>query len=93
MYTFDDTAAVTAVLDRMAAREEPLVAQMARQPGARESRWSHLLGGGMENLQLAGEKALDASTTEMAFQDRIAALERVVKALEERMQALEQPRD
>ena len=51
MYTFDDTAAVTAVLDRMAAREEPLVAQMARQPGARESRWAHLLGGS------AGERA------------------------------------
>jgi uncharacterized protein len=93
MYTFDDTGAVIAVLDRMAAREEPLVAQLARQPGARESRWAHLLGGSIENVQPAGERAPDAATADMALQDRVAALERVVKALEERVQVLEQARD
>ncbi|HEY5382329.1 MAG TPA: YceH family protein, partial [Acidobacteriaceae bacterium] len=56
MYGFDDVAAVTATLERMAAREEggdaggPLVVQMARQPGARESRWMHLLGGEAEGI-------------------------------------------
>jgi len=93
MYTFDDTAAVTAVLDRMAAREEPLVAQLARQPGARESRWAHMLGGSVENVQPVGERVLDAATADLALQDRVAALERVVKALEERVQVLEQARD
>ncbi len=93
MYTFDDTAAVTAVLDRMAAREEPLVAQMARQPGARESRWAHLLGGGVGNVELVGQRASDAAGGDVALQDRIAELERLVKVLEERVQALEQQRD
>ena len=60
MYTFDDLAAVTATLDRLAARPEPggdspassdalatgpLVALLPRQPGAREARYTHLLGG------------------------------------------------
>jgi hypothetical protein len=89
MYTFDDTGAVTAVLDRMAAREEPLVAQLARQPGARESRWMHLLGGSVENVQPVGERVPDVGSRDVALRDRIAELERVVKALEERVQALE----
>ena len=92
MYTFDDTAAVTAVLERFAAREEPLVAQMARQPGARESRWAHLLGGSIENVQPVGEKALDSATADMVLQDRVAALEQFVKALEERVRTLERDR-
>jgi uncharacterized protein YceH (UPF0502 family) len=60
MYAFDDLGAVTAALDRLAARPEPagdpaaspdasstgpLVALLPRQPGAREARYAHLLGG------------------------------------------------
>src|SRR5579875_3179596 len=45
LYSFDDTAAVQATLERLAGREEPVVRVMARQPGAREARWRHLLDG------------------------------------------------
>ena len=82
MYTFDDGAAVVAVLERMAQREEPLVLQMARQAGARESRWMHLLSGSVEgvaavtNVPATGEAHPDAS-------DKLAALESAVRALEE----------
>jgi hypothetical protein len=93
MYTFDDTAAVTAVLDRMAAREEPLVAQLARQPGARESRWAHLLGGSVENAAGDSERALGSAAPDISLQDRLGELESLVRALEERVQALEQSRD
>jgi hypothetical protein len=93
MYTFDDTGAVTAVLDRLAAREEPLVAQLGRQPGARESRWAHLLGGSVENVQMVGERVPDGAAMDVPLRDRIAELERVVKSLEGRVQALEQGRD
>jgi hypothetical protein len=88
MYTFDDTSAVTAVLDRLAAREEPLVAQLARQPGARESRWAHLLRGPVEGVEQAGasERAL---VVELGLADRVAALEETVRALEERLKMLE----
>lgn len=90
MYTFDDAAAVTAVLDRLAGRAEPLVLQLARQPGARESRWMHLMGGNIENAAAGGDKAPGSAVPDVALQDRVAALEQVVKALEERVQALEQ---
>ena len=92
MYAFDDTAAVTAVLDRLAAREEPLVVQLARQPGARESRWMHVLRGKVEGAETAGEGAADAAILDVALHERVADLERLVKALEERVQALEQSR-
>ncbi len=48
MYAFDDNAAVLSVLERLAAREEPLTQLMARQAGAREARWVHLLSGAVD---------------------------------------------
>ena len=55
MYSFDDNAAVMTTLERLAGREvsaqaEPLVQLMARQPGAREARWVHLLSGPVTGL-------------------------------------------
>lgn len=53
LYTFDDLAAAQATLERLAARNRgeeepaatgPLTVQLPRQPGARESRYAHLLG-------------------------------------------------
>ncbi len=56
LYAFDDLGAVTATLDRLAARPPlaegateagntgPLVTALPRQPGAREIRYTHLLG-------------------------------------------------
>jgi uncharacterized protein len=92
MYAFDDTSAVNAVLERLAGRDEPLVVQLARQPGARESRWMHLLGGSVENTAVAGE-GVGAVRTESAtaLEERVANLERTVQALEERLRALEPP--
>jgi uncharacterized protein YceH (UPF0502 family) len=92
MYSFDDTAAVTTMLERIAQREGdglqgPLVVQLARQPGARESRWSHLLAGPVES----GVAAASISTTlpPNALEDRVAELERVVRELEQRLKVLE----
>ena len=89
MYTFDDATAVTAVLDRLAAREEPLVVQLARQPGARESRWSHLLCGPVETSGQASVTPGSIAATEPALKERVAALEETVRALEERLKMLE----
>ncbi len=89
MYAFDDITAVTAVLDRLATREEPLAVQLARQPGARESRWMHLLAGSVENATATSEGVTDAAPSDRALHDRVAALERLMKELEERVQALE----
>src|SRR6266849_5726192 len=53
LFTFDDLAAVQSTLERLAAREAandpagtgPLTAILPRQPGSREARYAHLLGG------------------------------------------------
>ena len=45
LHRFADISSVEGFLDELAAREPPLVVKMARQPGAREQRWAHLLCG------------------------------------------------
>jgi uncharacterized protein len=92
MYTFDDASAVTAVLERLASREEPLVVQLGRQPGARESRWMHLLSGEVEGVAAQGASAIAPTEGDSAVRERVAELERLVRALEERVSALEEPR-
>jgi hypothetical protein len=93
MYAFDDVAAVTAALERLASREEPLVAQLARQPGARESRWMHLLGESVEGAAtVAAQERSGAAmglSAESKLQERVAELESLMRALEDRVNALE----
>jgi hypothetical protein len=92
LYSFEDTAAVTATLERLAAREEPLVAQMARQPGARESRWMHLLAGNVEAAVQVSESAGAGTEGRQQLAERVAELERTVFELRERVAALEAER-
>jgi len=96
MYAFDDNAAVITTLERLAGREvsaqaEPLVQLMARQPGAREARWVHLLSGPVTEVAVvargARESAPVAANSEMI--ERMAELEELVRALEERVARLE----
>ena len=84
LYAFDDTQAVQTTLERLAGREEPLVQQMARQPGARESRWAHLLSGEVVDVALAR-----APVAPGAGEDRVAVLEAMVEELRRRVEALE----
>jgi hypothetical protein len=44
LHLFDDRGAVEACLARLAAAEEPMVRELARQPGQHDTRWIHLLG-------------------------------------------------
>ncbi len=44
LHRFRDRGEVEACLTRMARAEEPLVRELARQPGQHDSRWIHLLG-------------------------------------------------
>jgi hypothetical protein len=46
MYRFADLSSVEAYLEEMAGRPTgALVVKLPKQPGAREHRWAHLLGG------------------------------------------------
>jgi uncharacterized protein YceH (UPF0502 family) len=92
MYAFDDNAAVLSVLERLAAREEPLTQLMQRQPGAREARWVHLLCGAVDASLLAGAETHVSEARHGApdsLAQRVAALEEVVRGLEERLRVVE----
>lgn len=46
MHAFDELSEVEALLEGLASREEsPLVVKLPRQPGRKENRYAHLLGG------------------------------------------------
>jgi uncharacterized protein YceH (UPF0502 family) len=87
MFSFDDNAAVLATLERLAAREEPLVTLLQRQPGAREARWAHLLSGAVSEATVYTTAPATATNTDA--EQRIAALEELVRSLEARVAALE----
>jgi len=87
MYSFDDNAAVLSVLERLAGREEPLTQLMARQAGAREARWVHLLSGPVSDVAVAAHAPVEGGGGGLA--QRVAALEETVRGLEERLAALE----
>lgn len=46
MAPLSDVSVVDAALTDLAGREDPLVRQLAREPGRREARWMHLFSGG-----------------------------------------------
>jgi uncharacterized protein YceH (UPF0502 family) len=89
MYSFDDNAAVMSVLERLAAREEPLTQLMQRQAGAREARWVHLLSGAVSDVAVAATGPVQAESGGGGLAQRVAALEEVVRAMEERLGVLE----
>jgi len=94
MYSFDDNAAVTATLERLAAREEALTVLMPRQPGSREARWMHMLSGAVEmgSVAATGEHQVLRSAqadNSSGLVQRVEVLEELVRTLEERLKVLE----
>ncbi|MDR6537402.1 YceH family protein [Variovorax soli] len=85
MHNFADISSVEAFLDELAERPAgALVVKLARLPGARESRWAHLLSGApaetVQELREAG--TADASLGEVAaLKLNVARLEAEVAAL------------
>jgi uncharacterized protein YceH (UPF0502 family) len=95
LHRFGDLMAVQAFLDELAERREgPLVRELARAPGARESRWMHLLSG--EPAQAAAAIAPAAAqparvTDDAALEARMAKLEAEVQELRAAVEALGAP--
>ena len=85
LYAFDDLAAVEAALHRLTERDPPLVRQLPRQPGTKESRWAHLLAGEVE----AWEPPPSAPHA-AAGDERVARLEAKVEALRKQVADLKQ---
>ena len=94
-HRFADISSVEAFLDELQNRSEekggPLVVQLARAPGAREQRWTHLLCGPVDASSYAapaGTAGAGATSTAPALQARVEVLEAEVDFLKATVQRL-----
>jgi len=87
LHRFGDLLAVQAFLDEMAERRDgALVRELPRAPGARETRWMHLLSGApAEGAPHAGE----APQAHAAVPAAESGLEARVRQLEEEVRSLQ----
>lgn len=83
LYAFESLEEAEAAVRRLGERDEPLVVELPVQPGRKEPRFAHLLGGMPEveetDHATAESPAMQAARAEG---DRIAMLEERVEALE-----------
>ena len=88
LHRFADLSAVEGFLHELAGRSAgPLVAELARQPGARETRWAHLLSG-PPAAEAAVRPAADASGGGTVAVSEIAALKANVAHLQDELATL-----
>jgi uncharacterized protein len=94
-----DVSEVDAALEALAAREEPLVMQLPREPGRRESRWMQLFTGeAAPEPAAARDGAVPRGTADPARVDersdeRLDAIEARVDALQHELEALQRKLD
>lgn len=81
MHPFSSSAEVESVLIGLTEGDEPLVVHLARQPGQKEARWTHLVGGEPDVATEAFVPTLSATSTS-ALEDRLEELEERVAQLE-----------
>jgi uncharacterized protein len=85
---FESLARVEEILNGLAARREPMVVKLPRQPNARESRYAHLLGGEVEIDLQSGGPVAERTERRGADQARIDKLEGELATLREEVKAL-----
>jgi uncharacterized protein len=88
LHSFDDTDEVLYTLERLAARDAPMVVQLPRQPGQRGERFMHRLCGEVEAGQAVTAASIDEPDTPASeVFERLEALETRVAELEARLGA------
>jgi len=91
-HRFADISSVDAFLDELASRSDekggPLVQLLPRQPGARESRWVHLMCGPVDADDYASASPVEPGASSGGLAARVAALEDAVAALQAELAAL-----
>jgi len=89
LHRFSSTSEVEETLQRLAEEPEPLVVQLPRRPGQKESRWMHLAAGTPEEepFQVASNPATE-SPVRSRLVDRIEELEDRVAHIEGELRRL-----
>ena len=96
MYHFEALDDVISTLDRLAQREPSLARVLPRQPGTKESRYTHLFSGeptdsdatGTESVASRASSPANAGTTSVI--DRLASLEEEVAHLRQELAEVQQ---
>ena len=83
MHPFASIREVEDVLVGLSEGDEPLVVHLARQPGQKEARWTHLVGGEPDVSTSAFVPSASPPVSGLA--ERVAELEDRVSRLEERL--------
>lgn len=87
MHEFADMAEVESTLERLASREDgPFVVRLPREPGKRESRYTHLFSGEVD-VQSAAIQS-DSPLADDDLRARVEALEGEVAELKQRLDSL-----
>lgn len=89
MHRFDDLGEVQSTLQRMIEFTPPLVKMLPRQPGTKESRYTHLLSGDVESWEPAAVSEQSVAGASAAG-ERITTLEAQVASLQEDVDRLQQ---
>jgi uncharacterized protein len=92
MYHFEALDDVVSTLDRLARREPPLARVLPRQPGTKESRYTHLLSGepAMADLTDVARAPSPASAGSNPATDRLTTLEEEVARLRQELSEVQQ---
>jgi uncharacterized protein YceH (UPF0502 family) len=95
MYHFEALDDVISTLDRLAQRDPPLATMLARQPGTKESRYTHLFSGQPDVATMSGVGAGDSHphpTTHStpSATDRLTHLEEEFARLREELSQVQQ---
>jgi uncharacterized protein YceH (UPF0502 family) len=86
MYHFEALDDIVSTLDRLAQRQPPLARILPRQPGTKESRYTHLFSGEPPAADIAeptnvGRTLLSASADSNSNANRLTTLEEEVASL------------
>jgi uncharacterized protein len=90
MYRFEALDDVISTLDRLAQRDPPLARILPRQPGTKESRYTHLFSGEPEidTTYASVDRAVSPASTGVA--DRLSQLEEEVARLRQELTEIQQ---
>lgn len=89
MYHFEALDDIVSTLDRLAQREPPLARILPRQPGTKESRYTHLFSGEPPE-QPSVERAPVSASSAGAGNDRLSQLEAEVSRLRAELSEVQQ---
>ena len=90
MYHFEALDDIVSTLDRLGQREPPLVRILPRQPGTKESRYTHLFSGEIPEAAPFGQTAAGPSDRPGSVGDRLLSLEEEVARLRQELADVQQ---